>query len=231
MNLLSKGTTNHKTVKNILRTFIMYLSPYRQNDKGVNVCPQASFGCVAACLFTAGMGVFSNVIRARTRRTNLYVNDRDTFCKLLLSELEQISKSSVRRKIKTAIRLNGTSDLDFVAIVKNRTGKDILSLPNLVFYDYTKIIGKAIKYKDTANYTVTFSRSESNESECLEVLRQGINVSAVFDHKKPLPKVWHGYKVLDGDKHDDLMMSNRGVVFGLIAKGKAKTDQTGFVIR
>jgi hypothetical protein len=49
-NLLSKGITNAKTAKNNLETFILYLAPHKQNAKGVNICPAASAGCVAACL-------------------------------------------------------------------------------------------------------------------------------------------------------------------------------------
>ena len=60
-NLLSKGITNAKTVKNDIKTFILYLAPHKQNAKGVNICPAASNGCVAACLYSAGRGKFSNV--------------------------------------------------------------------------------------------------------------------------------------------------------------------------
>ena len=44
-NLLSKGSTNSKTAKNSLETFILYLAPERQNSKRVNLCPKASKGC------------------------------------------------------------------------------------------------------------------------------------------------------------------------------------------
>ena len=49
--LLSKGTTNAKTAKNKLTTFILYLSPAAQNNKKVNLCPFASKGCLKACLY------------------------------------------------------------------------------------------------------------------------------------------------------------------------------------
>lgn len=225
MQLIAKGSTNAKTAKNDLLTYIMYLAPF--DTAGTNVCPKASLGCRLACLFTAGMGAFSNVMNARIAKTKFYLSDRTEFCKQLIAELSKISSKGT----KTAVRLNGTSDLDFVGIIRNRVGFDILSLPNLHFYDYTKILGKALKYKDMPNYTVTFSRSETNEQECLHALSQGINVAVVFDHRKPLPKTYLGYPVIDGDAADDLMLTHNGVILGLKAKGKAKRDTTGFVVR
>ena len=68
-NLLSKGTSNAKTSKNDNDTYILYLAPYNQNSKKINICPKASEGCAAACLFSAGRGAFSNVIKARQNKT------------------------------------------------------------------------------------------------------------------------------------------------------------------
>ena len=78
-NLLSKGSTNSKTAKNNLETFILYLAPERQNSKGVNLCPKASKGCAAACLYTAGRGKFSNVKKSRINKSEYYINDKKTF--------------------------------------------------------------------------------------------------------------------------------------------------------
>ena len=47
-------------------------------------------------------------------------------------------------------RLNGTSDLDFSYIIKQR--------PNSLFYDYTKVISR-IKKNTLSNYDLTFSAS------------------------------------------------------------------------
>lgn len=227
--LLSAGITNTKTAKNLLNTFILYLSPFTQNSFGINICPRASPGCIASCLFSAGRGVFSNVISARQNKTEFYLKDKTEFLEMLKSELINISKKAVNNNEKIAIRLNGTSDLDFVAIIKNRLLFDILSLPNLIFYDYTKIIGKALKYLNTENYFVTLSLAEDSIlSDIKHALTLGINVSAVF--KNQIPESLLGFTVIDGDKTDIEMISNRGVILGLKAKGKAKKDTTGFAI-
>ena len=75
---------------------------------------------------------------------------------------------------------------------------------------------------------MTFSRAEDNDSLARSVLALGGNVSIVFRNK--LPKYWNGYKVINGDLSDLEMIYNKNVVLGLLAKGKAKHDETGFVI-
>ena len=79
-----------------------------------------------------------------------------------------------------------------------------------------------------SNYSLTFSRSETNEAQCLEVLNRGGNVAVVF--RKELPTHWNGFPVINGDENDLRFLDPKGVVVGLKAKGKAKSDTTGFVV-
>jgi hypothetical protein len=229
--LISNGGTNAKTKKNFLETHILYMSPYTQNSKGVNLCPNATQSCILACLFTAGRGAFNSIQEARKNRTEMYLNNRQEFCEQIAKELRLLNKKAEKKGGKIAVRLNGTSDLDLISIVNNRVGIDILNdFPNLEFYDYTKILGKVLKYKGS-RYTLTFSRTESNEDDAFRALLSGTNVAVVFDHKKPMPNSYLGSKVVDGDEADDLMLNLEGVVLGLKAKGKAKKDTFGFVVR
>ena len=227
-NLLSKGTSNTKTAKNSLKTYILYLAPYNQNSKGINICPKASKGCAAACLFTAGRGRFDSVKNARINRTEYFLADKERFCLQLAGELIKINKAAIKKGELVAIRLNGTSDLDFIYLLKKYAGLDPFSLKNIVYYDYTKILGKVKKYKDQTRYVLTFSRAEDNHNETLEALELGANVSAVFNGE--LPRRFKGFKVIDGDQSDIVMLYNRGAVLGLKAKGAAKKDNSGFVI-
>ena len=152
---------------------------------------------------------------------------------MLYSELAQLSKKAVKGDYKIAIRLNGTSDLDFFAIVKNQIGKDLLSLDNLVYYDYSKLIGKVVKYQEqikSGKYFLTFSRSEDNWSDCLAALNMGTNVAVVFGSDSLKPEIFEGFEVIDGDKTDIEMVKVSGKILALRAKGKAKKDRTGFVI-
>lgn len=228
-NLLSKGVTNAKTKKNSLKTFILYLAPHKQNDKGINICPMASKGCAAACLFTAGRGKFSNVQKSRINKTNFFLYNKKLFLTKLASEIVRETAKAEKNNEKIAFRLNGTSDIDFVYLLKKYASLDIVALsPTAVFYDYTKIAGKVKKYKDHPNYFLTFSRAEDNESIAQTVLNDGGNVSIVFNGE--LPQYWRGYKVVDGDTSDLVMIYNKNVVLGLRAKGDAKKDKSGFVV-
>jgi len=222
--LLSKGYTNAKTAKNGLDTLILYLAPFTQNSKGINLCPKATAGCAAACLFTAGRGAFSNVAQSRMNRTEYYLHERPRF---LSQAAKQINRAA-KKVDKLAVRLNGTSDVKLVEMLT--LAHDIE--PNVVFYDYTKIERKAGFRKTVQghDYIVTYSFSESPDAipNALQVLNRGGNVAVVF--RKQLPDTFLGYPVIDGDQSDIMMLYNRNVILGLKAKGKAKKDTTGFVI-
>ena len=228
-NLLSKGNTNAKTSKNSLKTFILYLAPHKQNDKGINICPMASKGCAAACLFTAGRGKFSNVQSSRINKSNFFIYNKELFIKKLASEIIRETAKAEKIGEKIAFRLNGTSDIDFIYLLKKYASLDVEDLKSYaVFYDYTKILGKVKKYKNHSNYYLTFSRAEDNESASIAALNDGANVSIVFNGE--LPNYWRGFKVIDGDTSDILMIYNKNVVLGLRAKGDAKKDKSGFVV-
>ena len=227
--LLSTGMSNAKTVKNSLKTFILYLAPYNQNSKNYNLCPNASSGCAAACLFTAGRGLMRPVLEGRIKKTEYFIHDKKAFIIQLAKEIESKILTAYKNKEKIAFRLNGTSDQDFVFLLIKYANFDISDYKDhAIFYDYTKLISKIKRYKDHPNYHLTFSRAEDNGSLARSVLALGGNVSIVFRDK--LPKYWNGYKVINGDTSDLEMIYNKNVVLGLLAKGKAKFDTTGFVI-
>lgn len=233
MKLLSKGITNAKTAKNELETFIMYLSPYTQNSFGINVCPNASAECAKLCLNTAGLGKFTNVQNARIAKTDFYIKDRKNFLGQLFKELTLINKKAIKESKNIAIRLNGTSDLDFIGQLNKQFNTNILTLfSNLVFYDYTKILGKVKKYQGQ-KYYLTFSRSEiTKDTEIVEALNLGANVSFVFAKNLPNNLTINGktFNVLDGDISDLVMINNNSKILGLKAKGKAKNSNSNFVL-
>ena len=226
--LLSAGISNAKTKKNELKTFILYLAPYNQNYKGVNICPKASKGCAAACLFTAGRGAFNNVQSARINKTNFYIENKSLFIKKLAGEIIKETAKAKKKGEKIAFRLNGTSDLDFIYLLKKYAGIHPFSLKSLIYYDYTKIAGKVKKYINESRYKLTFSRDETNAEFIPELLKLGANISVVFNG--PIPSQYWGRPVIDGDKSDIVMLYNTGAVLALKAKGDAKKDSTGFVV-
>jgi hypothetical protein len=61
-----------------------------------------------------------------------------------------------------------------------------------------------------------------------EAIMQGMNVAAVFD---AVPADYMGRQVINADEHDLRFLDAKGVIAGLKAKGRAKKDLSGFVIR
>ena len=227
-NLLSPGATNIKTAKNDLETFILYMAPSTIVE-GLNLCPFASEGCKKACLYSAGRGKFSNVQLARINKSKFWGYNRESFYIQLGNELLKIHGKAKLNAHKIAIRLNGTSDIDHLDLLKRYTGINFLgdSYNNLLFYDYTKNHNHIRKYQGT-NYKITFSRSEVNELDAYRTLKDGGNIAIVF--KNDLPETWKGYKVINGDLTDLRYFDPINVVVGLKAKGEAKKDLSNFVV-
>jgi hypothetical protein len=228
-NLLSKGITNTKTAKNDLETYILYMAPANQVT-GLNLCPFASTGCKASCLYSAGRGRFSNVQESRINKSKFWGYDRSNFYIKLANELLNIHDKAVKQNKQIAIRLNGTSDIDHLDLLRRYSGIDFLETfyDNLLFYDYTKNFNHIRKYLGST-YKLTFSRSETNENDAYLTLKNGGNVAVVFADQ--LPETWNGFPVINGDETDLRYFDPVNVVVGLKAKGDAKKDQSGFVVR
>ena len=175
-NLLSKGSTNTKTAKNDIKTFILYLAPHNLNNSNVTLCKDASKGCIASCLYKAGRGVFSNVQNSRINKANYFVTDKKVFLAQLLKEIRKEIKKASDKNEKIAFRLNGTSDIDFIYLLNKHLDFDIdlLVYDKVFFYDYTKSLPRAKRYVNSKNYTLTFSKSETNDLQVQEALNLGI---------------------------------------------------------
>ena len=245
MKLLTVG--NPKTAKGEGKgylTFILHLAP--ANMSGYNVCPMASAGCKAACLNTAGRGgmfagektaaltgaemvsaiqsgTLHNVIQAaRIRKTKMYFEERETFLKQLVKEIESGIKLAAKHGLKPAFRLNGTSDIPWENVTLDNGSNVMAAFPDIQFYDYTK---RTNRTNLPANYHLTFSRSETNE----DTAPADMNMAVVFAGKT-LPTEYKGRPVINGDETDLRFLDPKGVIVGLKAKGKGKKDTSGFVV-
>tara|TARA_R110002153_G_C13217749_1_gene488521 strand:- start:275 stop:1090 length:816 start_codon:yes stop_codon:yes gene_type:complete len=212
------------------------LSP--ASESGWNMCPQASLGCIAACLHTAGNPVYLDAkINARLQRTRAFMTMRKAYVALIAFELEALELKAKRLNMTPAWRPNTTSDYPFHTVALTVNFKPVKSLvhafPDIEAYDYTKITKKAMQWAAgllPSNYHITFSKSESNDSDVAKVIKAGGNVAVVFD-TKALPDTWQGVPVINGDETDVRFFDESGVIVGLKAKGEAKTDQSGFVVK
>ena len=220
-------TENAKTSKGEklgILTAILYLAPSNESSV-LNVCTSASPGCIKVCLFSAGRGGFVPVRNARIAKTLMLVNDREYFLACLEYSIKLAIRKAKRMGLKLAVRVNGTSDLAWMAL-------QMASIfPDVQFYDYTKHAHAWTRTR--SNYHLTFSASEINASEQHEALAHGLNVAMVFSTKKkqPLPETHNGVPVIDGDLHDIRFLDGySGSIIGLRAKGKARKDCSGFVV-
>ena len=223
-------TNNHKTIKGEKLgyiTYIMYMSPYTQNSRGINLCPHASKGCSAACLFKSGFGgMYNTVQNGRINKTEWYLENRSEFMLHLDREIGNAIKKHKDKAIVT-FRLNGTSDIRWEKI-KVREGKNIFELyPDVQFYDYTK---NPKRFDDVlpANYDLNFSRSETNDKHAMAILKKGYNVAMVFNK---IPNEYEGFEVINGDETDLRFLDKKGVIVGLKYKsitGKGADNSLAF---
>lgn len=228
MKLLTKNNQKvEKSLKDGYLTFILHLAPATLSGK--ETCPKRTAGCTASCLNTAGHGgmfkkgeTTNAVQEARIRRTKMFFENREEFIDTLKHDIVLAKKQAEKLGIKLCIRLNGTSDLSWekYGIIEH--------FPDIQFYDYTKVRGRKVAH--LPNYHLTFSKAESNDMDVRLALSEGMNVAVVFG-SKTLPETYMGRIVVNGDNTDLRFLDPAGVVVGLTAKGRAKKDFSGFVVR
>ena len=158
-------------------------------------------------------------------KSHYFNNARAQFIEQLRGEIGRAKKRAKLHKMQLAIRLNGTSDLCFELI------SDLMTeFSDVQFYDYTKILAR-LKKPLPKNYDLTFSRSESNDADCIEALKLGFRVAVVMSDIDQAQDFFAGHTIVDGDLHDIRFLDAPAVIVALKAKGRGGEDQTNFVIR
>ena len=242
---ISSDAKTVKGEKNGILTAICYMLP--ADSSGItlsktgtllNLCPYASPACSEVCLVSAGRGstAFDGALnfavrKARLIRTAYWHYHPEKFNAQLQKESDAAKRKAKRQDMRLAVRLNGTTD-----IMWERVSTVIQDNPETTFYDYSKI-PQRFRKNLPENYSLTFSRSETNEAELQQNLDNGRNVAVVFSTRKgqPLPDTYEvngkNYAIIDGDESDDRTRDPKGVIVGLRAKGDAKHDTSGFVVQ
>jgi hypothetical protein len=214
-NLLSQGSTKIEKSNKLSDEWfsrIIYLAPDDLADGKRTLCPFAKkAGCSEACLNTAGHGKFSNVQQARIRKSLLFLNDQQEFMRQLVEDVNKFLKECDRLGKKPALRLNGTSDIQWEHIKVEGHENIFAMFPQIQFYDYTKIPTRKVEH--IPNYHLTWSYSEADSKYAALIKNVSNNIAVVF-----------------GDKHDMRFLDETQVVVGLVEKGEAKKDTSGFVI-
>jgi hypothetical protein len=221
---------------------INYMAPASTAGVG-NLCPYASTGCLALCLgwYSGQAGMLSNANledgvnatrSSRARKARMFMRDRHAFFEVMSKGIEACQRKANRLGLKLCVRLNGATDISWEA-VKDCGFTIIDRYSDVQFVDYTKNYKRMLRFCNhmlPKNYHLTFSRSETNEAECVDVLKKGGNVAVVSS--VAMPDKYLGHKVINGDKHDLRHLDEKNVVIWLSPKGrKAKADKSGMVLR
>ncbi len=151
---------------------------------------------------------------------------------LLRADLHFLRAEAKALGMVPAVRLNGTSD-----ILWEQLHRELFDFTEIEFYDYTKLAPRMRQFLTgrmgdqpfPPNYHLTFSLSERNQSDAEAFLQAGGNVAVVFWPE--VPSFWKGTRVLNADKHDARFQDEKGCIVGLSAKGIAREDLSGFVVR
>jgi hypothetical protein len=222
-----------------------YMAP--ANTAGVgNLCPHASPGCLALCLgwYSGQAGMLSNAElehgvnaarSSRARKAQLFMRDRGEFMQQMVKGMQSAKRKARKLKLKLCVRLNGATDIVWEGIrIADLGGLNIFDAwPDTQFVDYTKNYKRMLRFCNhmlPKNYHLTFSRSETNEAECRDVLAKGGNVAVVSSCA--MPEAYLGHKVINGDLHDLRHLDKKSVIVWLSPKGRrAKADQSGMVLR
>ena len=188
MKLLTQSSAKlDKSQNDSYLNAIMYLDPNYNKD----VCKGASKGCKASCLINSGRMLMPSAVNARKERTRKYFEQQALFMMQLQGEIaEQLAKAEKQGK-KLAIRLNGTSDIDWSDIYK--------VFPMVQFYEYTKRVDLIKKLNSLGNVHMTFSKHEKHTpAQIKKVIDSGNNIAVVFIDS--VPEDYLGYEVVNGDK-------------------------------
>ena len=175
-------------------------------------------------------GETTNMVQeARLRRTRMFFEQRDVFMGLLVIDIEHAIKRARKLGLTLTVRLNGTSDLPWEKFRVEQFRNIMERFPTIQFYDYTKISARMFTAQPV-NYHLTFSASETNHANASFILHTGRNVAVVVT-KELKNQLLAKPDVADGDKTDLRFLDGSGKLILLSAKGKAKKDTTGFVLR
>jgi len=132
-------------------SYVMYLQPADKVAMQTICAFAAKAGCKEPCLIDSGQLGMTTGQNAATKRTILMLLRPDYFKKQVLAEIDKAERRAAKPgQLPALFRLNGTSDLDFSDIIKQR--------PASMFYDYSKILSR-VRKNTIANYDITFSGS------------------------------------------------------------------------
>lgn len=221
---VNSSTKIKKGEKINLETAILYLKP-AASISAITLCAASElFGCEDDCLESSGQLGMTTADNAKIKRTIIYVLRKFEFLVELEKEIKRKAKLALKHDADFAVRLNGTSDIDF--------SRFIGAMPEIQFYDYTKIY-RQIKKNDLPNYDLTFSGSANNDKTLRITARAiannlrtvlAINTAETKGEYK-LPNNLGLIPLINMDETDARFYDDKSAVGVLARKGSNKTKR------
>ena len=166
-----------------------------------NLCPHSTAGCRATCLGYAGRLAKPNTERAMLARYLMLCMYPAAFWYLVYDEIVTNRSRLARRGKKLVVRVNGTSDLDVIN-EPSQYGVPLLDIfPDVLFQDYTKRPIQASGWV-APNYYMVRSITERDGQDVFDNHFGNVVVPVNLPKDAPLPDMFMGRPVVDGDKHD-----------------------------
>jgi hypothetical protein len=240
-------------------TAVLHLAPYIASGYNVCAFAKMA-KCHDPCLNTSGRGGIAkgnatfetpagelpdNAIQhCRIERTKLYFEDRPEFMRRLYRDVIAFLRKCKRENLKPAIRLNGTSDLlwekEPFPVSDNKRGIHMIytnifaAFPQIQFYDYSKIAKRFYReMPDNYYLCLSYSQASRKYADMCLMAREETGCSLVMVTRKgdaPSELFSIDDDFVNGDLHDLRFLDKPGSLVLLKAKGKARTDTSGFVI-
>lgn len=173
--------------------------------------------CAELCVLTHGRGAFESVRAARAARVAAMLEHPDAVAVLLAHDVDRLSRKYGGTGY--ALRLNVASDIAYETAAPWLVRRAVAG--GALVYDYTKRWTRDPEPVD--GYRLTYSAAGHSVPRIVDAVNRGRNVAVVMPVGKgePVPNMWHGLPVIDGDVSDVRSLDPSGVVVALRAKGKA----------
>ena len=216
MRLLGSSKKVEKGEAQKIITKVMYLFPHNAISL-ITLCAGAKgAGCWQGCLYQSGQLGMPVGRDAMAKRTVLYVLFPKLFKKALIRE---IRKAHAKHGKALAIRLNGTSDIDFSDV--------IAANPEVMHYDYSKLYNRVLKNK-LPNYHLTYSGSAFNArsiKNTAKAINAGVNTAIAFNTKNLEGEFKTPSELDNFDTTDLRFLDNAGAIGALTRKGSSRADR------
>lgn len=185
----------------------------------VGLCVGSSKACRSTCLVYSGQNQavkWNDIVKMK--RTQALILEPLAFLRMFVESIRAHVNASKKAGMFPYVRPNIYSDIPWEIFCPDL----FRHLPDVSFYDYTKVAGRDVS--EVPNYDLTFSYSGENISLCEQELDRGRRVAVVFLRRtksgdRPADPVddivFLGRPVVDGDLHDLRPLDKTGVVVGL----------------